>query len=254
MTYRVHSIFDTLQGEGGRSGARSIFVRLSGCNAWNGRPQDRHKGKAACAKWCDTSFATGDAMRVDEIVSACSELWPSSTRTYHSPGYVVITGGEPCLQLEESLVQELHRAAFYVAVETNGSVESAALSLADWVTVSPKKGLPMKVTHGNELKVVYPGAVDGAGWTEADLKRMSETTHFNFRYIQPQDVIDADMVERTYLHGNLAQITRKVGGAVFDLAQARSTYDANLKACVDFAKRNGDWRVSIQSHKLIGVP
>ena len=238
VTYTVKELFDTLQGEGARAGARSIFIRLAGCNYWNGKPEGRGSGTAACSLWCDTDFVGGEKLSVDQIVSQCEKLWPT-------PGdrWVVFTGGEPLLQLDDALIVALHRADFQIAVETNGS-QPAPVGL-DWVTVSPKmahQNVGLAVAHGQELKVVLPGAVDGDGWHPERLESLRINTTFDHYYVQPQDPIDSNHVSLSHLTA-----TSQLPGWF------RQEYQANLARCIEFVKCHPQWMLSLQTHKWMGL-
>ena len=177
MSYTVKEIFYSLQGEGNRAGRPAVFCRFTGCNLWSGREQDR--AKAVC-RFCDTDFvgtsgafggryATAEAL-ADQIVL----LWPED---YPESRYVVFTGGEPLLQLDEPLIAVMHQYGFEVAVETNGTLPMP--QGVDWVCVSPKIGAKLVVTKGDELKVVVPQAGQ-------DLKAY-EQLDFTHHYLQPMD-------------------------------------------------------------------
>lgn len=155
MAYRVKEIYYTLQGEGANTGRPAVFCRFSGCNLWSGREEDR---LAAVCGFCDTDFAGTDGPgggifpTPEALAAAIAEQWPAAW-----PGlrpFVVLTGGEPLLQVDLQLVDSLHRMGFEIAVETNGSLDLPAG--IDWICVSPKAGAPLKVRRGDELKLVYP--------------------------------------------------------------------------------------------------
>ena len=176
MTYAVKEIFYTLQGEGANAGRPAVFCRFAGCNLWSGREEDR---ESAVCRFCDTDFVGTDgenggkyrdaAALVDRIAS----LWPEG----EAHRFVVCTGGEPMLQMDEPLVSALHRAGFEVAIETNGSLP--VLESIDWICVSPKADAPLVVTRGNELKVVVP----------QDNQRLADYAALDFEYflVQPMD-------------------------------------------------------------------
>jgi 7-carboxy-7-deazaguanine synthase len=174
MGYAVKEIFYSLQGEGARTGRPAVFCRFAGCNLWSGREEDR--GHARCP-FCDTDFVGADAGRFatpDDLAAAVASLWPG-----HAGGrpYVVCTGGEPLLQLDEALCAAFHRLGFEVAVETNGT--QARPAGIDWLCVSPKAGAPLVLTAGDELKLVYP-QVDGLPERYAGLA-------FDHFILQPMD-------------------------------------------------------------------
>lgn len=205
MSYTVKEIFATLQGEGGQAGRAAVFLRFSGCNLWSGREDDR--ADATC-RFCDTDFVGGTKFPdAPALAGAVAAAWPAG----EDGRFVVVTGGEPGLQLDDALVHELHELGFEVAVETNGTV---ALPVGvDWVCVSPKAGTELAVTVGHELKLVYPQAgLDPARF---------EGLNFRHCYLQPMDGPDRD---------------------------------ANTAAAVRYCLTHPRWRLSLQTHKLIGIP
>ncbi|HEY4073763.1 MAG TPA: 7-carboxy-7-deazaguanine synthase [Herbaspirillum sp.] len=154
MTYSIKEIFYTLQGEGMQAGRPAVFCRFSGCNLWTGREADR---AAAVCQFCDTDFVGTDGegggkfKNATLLAAAINALWPAS---YPASKYVVFTGGEPLLQLDTALIEQMHAAGFEIAIETNGTIEVP--QGVDWICVSPKMGAELKVRKGNELKVVIP--------------------------------------------------------------------------------------------------
>jgi len=141
--YTVHDIFHTLQGEGANMGRSAVFVRFAGCNLWSGRERDRHR---ATCQFCDTDFRKGARYSRDELIAKIEQFGPCSL--------VVFTGGEPALQLDQTLVDELHgRLGYEVAIETNGT---RPIPHVQWVCVSPKAGTEIVVNEADELKLVYP--------------------------------------------------------------------------------------------------
>ncbi len=211
MTYSVKEMYYTLQGEGAQAGRAAVFLRFAGCNLWTGREQDR--GKAVCT-FCDTDFVGTDGpgggtfKRAEELAHAVEATWPQGAR---GKRYVVCTGGEPLLQLDEKLIEALHRLGFEVGVETNGT-QNAPEGL-DWICVSPKADAALKLTRGDELKLVYPQeSVPPERFVDLDFK------HF---FLQPLDNADRD---------------------------------ANTKAATDYCLAHPHWRLSLQTHKLIGIP
>ncbi len=177
MTYSVKEIFYTLQGEGAQAGRPAVFCRFAGCNLWSGREADR--ASAAC-RFCDTDFVgtNGDgggkfndaALLAARIASS----WPVADRQYR---FVVLTGGEPLLQVDAALIEALHQQGFEIAVETNGSLPAPAG--IDWLCVSPKAGAPWLQRSGSELKVVWPQP--SLAWDEL------ESADFAHRFLQPMD-------------------------------------------------------------------
>jgi 7-carboxy-7-deazaguanine synthase len=174
--YSVKEIFYTLQGEGANSGRPAVFCRFAGCNLWTGREADR--ATAVCT-FCDTDFVGigrdgGKFTTADELADAVESRWPVGVTTDR---FVVCTGGEPLLQLDVEAIAALHARGFVVAVETNGTQE--APDGIDWICVSPKAQSSLVLTHGSELKLVYPQVnVDPARFELLDFE------HF---YLQPMD-------------------------------------------------------------------
>lgn len=153
MSYAVKEIFLTLQGEGAHAGRVAVFCRFAGCNLWSGREEDR---ASAICTFCDTDFVGTDGTRgaryetPDALADALADEWgPSRERRF-----VVLTGGEPLLQVDAPLLEALHERGFTVAVETNGTIE--APEGLDWICVSPKAATELKIRAGQELKLVYP--------------------------------------------------------------------------------------------------
>lgn len=208
MSYKVKEIFYTLQGEGANAGRAAIFCRFAGCNLWSGREEDRER--AACT-FCDTDFVGTDGpgggafASAAELAQVIREMWPGAGRAF-----VVITGGEPLLQLDRPLVDELHRREIEVAVETNGTLEPPAG--LDWVCVSPKAGAALRLTSGNELKLVYPqkGAPPEA----------FEGLDFGHFFLQPMDGPDRA---------------------------------ANTRLALEYCMKHPRWRLSLQTHKMLGI-
>ena len=178
MTYTVKEIFYTLQGEGANAGRPAVFCRFSGCNLWTGREADR---SSAVCTFCDTDFVGvgpdgGRFTSADDLAAAVSCRWPWSASEGASP-LVVCTGGEPLLQLDDAAISAFHNAGFAVAVETNGT--QPAPEGIDWICVSPKSTAPLVLTHGNELKLVYPQV-------DAPPERF-ESLSFDHFFLQPMD-------------------------------------------------------------------
>ncbi len=209
--YRVKEIFYTLQGEGIHAGRPSIFLRFSGCNLWSGLEEDR--GKAIC-RFCDTDFQGTDGVNGGTFASpvALAErvrfLWPRNVLGFP---FVVCTGGEPLLQLDHRLVEALQAQGFEVAIETNGT--QMPPTGVDWICVSPKAGASLKLTSGDELKLVYPQA-------ECDPAEFLPLK-FNHFLLQPMDGPNASI---------------------------------HLKATIAYCLSHPIWRLSLQTHKLIGLP
>jgi 7-carboxy-7-deazaguanine synthase len=211
VAYSVKEIFYTLQGEGANAGRAAVFCRFAGCNLWSGHEKDRD---TAICRFCDTDFVgtngTGGGRfeNAPLLAEAIAAAWPSGEE---GNPFVVCTGGEPLLQLDEELVMAFHDLGFEVAVETNGTcLPPAGL---DWICLSPKAGTELAITSGDELKVVFPQ-------TGAEPERYSE---LNFRYffIQPMDG-----PERAH----------------------------NTELAVEYCMSHPKWRLSLQTHKLLGIP
>ncbi len=211
MSYAVKEIFYTLQGEGANTGRPAVFCRFAGCNLWSGREQER--ADATC-RFCDTDFVGTDGpgggrfASADELASAVLAAWP---RDNANRPFVVCTGGEPLLQLDEPLVDALHRTGFEIAVETNGTQEVPAG--VDWVCVSPKADATLVVHRGDELKLVFPQS-----GVEPSRFESLEFTHF---YLQPMDGPERQ---------------------------------ANTAAALSYCLAHPRWRLSLQTHKLLGIP
>ncbi len=219
MPYVVKEIFYTLQGEGQNAGRPAVFCRFSGCNLWTGREQDRHK---AVCQFCDTDFVGigpdgGKFASAGALASEVLSRWPSARdgRAEGGRPLVVCTGGEPLLQLDEAAVDAFHACGFEVAVETNGT--QPAPSGLDHICVSPKADAPLVLTRGHELKLVYPQAQ-----ADAQPERFSSLDFDEF-FLQPLD------------------------GPT--LADSRANTAAALAYCLAHPK----WRLSIQTHKLLGI-
>lgn len=183
MSYQVKEIFYTLQGEGANAGRPAVFCRFAGCNLWSGREQDRD---TAVCRFCDTDFVGTDGTLggkyadAQALALAIAAQWPETDEAHR---FVVMTGGEPLLQVDAELIDALHAQGFTLAVETNGSI--AAPEGIDWVCVSPKAGGTWVQRTGHELKVVWPQP--GLNWEEL------EAAQFTHRYLQPMDnVLRAD--------------------------------------------------------------
>ncbi len=214
MSYAVKEIFYTLQGEGANAGSPAVLLRFSGCNLWSGREEDR---PAAVCRFCDTDFrgtdgpSGGKYPTAEALADQVAAVFPFDAKTFEP--WVICTGGEPLLQLDDRLLAALIERGFRVAIETNGTVPLVTRCFVNWLTVSPKAGAPLRQTWGDELKVVYPQAgaeperFDGLGFD-----------HF---FLQPMD--GPRLQENTALA---------------------------VRYCLDHPK----WRLSVQQHKLLGLP
>ena len=208
MAYSVKEIFYSLQGEGRNAGRPAVFCRFSGCNLWTGREQDR---STAVCTFCDTDFVGTDGLGggrfadADQLADAISCMWGDD----RSDRFVVLTGGEPLLQVDDSLIDALHSAGFEIAVETNGTL--APPGGIDWLCVSPKV-LPLVVESGDELKLVYPNP-------RLEPENFDHLAFDHF-LLQPLD-----------------------GPAVAESTQA----------AVDYCLAHPKWRLSLQTHKQLGI-
>ncbi|HEX7857419.1 MAG TPA: 7-carboxy-7-deazaguanine synthase [Sphingobium sp.] len=212
MSYAVKEMFLTLQGEGVNSGRRAVFVRFAGCNLWSGREQDR---ATAICQFCDTDFVGTDGdgggrfADAAALVEAVEAHWGAGA----DGRFVVLTGGEPMLQIDDVLLGALHGAGFTVAMESNGTI--AAHPAIDWVCISPKAGSEVVQKSGDELKLVWPQA----GMEPVEL----ESWDFANRLVQPMD-LGAEAANRD-----------------------------TMAACVDLVLARPAWRLSLQTHKLLGL-
>ena len=209
MSYAVKEIFLTLQGEGAHAGRAAVFCRFSGCNLWSGREQDR---AAATCRFCDTDFVGIDGTLGGRYTSAghLAEVIAAQWTGADIYRYVVLTGGEPLLQVDTALIDALHRRGFSIGVETNGTI--APPGGMDWICVSPKAGAELAVQAGHELKLIYPQP-DAAPETFAALA-------FERFSLQPMD--GPELIENT----------------------ARA---------VAYCLRHPQWRLSVQTHKTLGI-
>jgi 7-carboxy-7-deazaguanine synthase len=245
VSYLVKDVFLSLQGEGLQAGRRAAFVRFAGCNLWNGDPMRRVQGRAACAMWCDTDFRAEGAKRYEtrELVGAVVAAW-ALRPTEGRRRFVVLTGGEPLLQVDRELVAALRAEGFEVAAETNGTVPLPRVDL-DWLSVSPKllatgKGMAeLAVEEADELKVVLPGVLQGPGWTDELLFSVGTMRRWRAKLVVPQDPVILTMLGRSQLCGGCF---------------ATREYEANVSRCVSWVKENDTWRLGLQLHKLAGLP
>jgi 7-carboxy-7-deazaguanine synthase len=209
MTYAVKEIFKTLQGEGAQTGRVAVLCRFAGCNLWSGHEADR--ADAVCP-FCDTDFVGTDGTQggryrsADDLADAVQKMWAAQTHGR----FVVLTGGEPLLQVDVPLITALHERRFEVAVETNGTITPPPG--LDWICVSPKAGAELKLRSGDELKLVFPQA----GAAPEAFARLA-FKHFS---LQPMD-----------------------GPAVAE----------NTARAVAYCLANPQWRLSLQTHKQLGI-
>lgn len=210
MSYSVKEIYYTIQGEGAQTGRPAVFLRFAGCNLWTGREEDRRR--AVCS-FCDTNFVGTDGpgggtfSSAAALAEAAASQWPEDAPNR----YVVCTGGEPLLQLDDALVEALHAEDFVVAIETNGT--KRAPSGVDWICVSPKADAGIVLEQGDELKLVYPQ--EGAP--------PERYAHLDFEHFFLQPMDGPDVKE-------------------------------NTRRAVAYCLQHPAWRLSLQSHKLLGIP
>jgi len=213
MSYTVKEVFYSLQGEGVHTGRPAIFCRLSNCNLWTGREEDR--SKAVC-QFCDTDFIGTDGQnggRFKDAQALCQHLlqfWPQNTQQHP---FVVLTGGEPLLQVDDELVEALHQHKFEIAIETNGTKNAPAN--IDWICMSPKASAPIILDSGDELKLVFP--------QPQLMPEKVESLAFDHFYLQPMD--DADPAKT----------------------------QANIKLAIEYCLQHPKWQLSLQTHKMLGI-
>ena len=208
MSYAVKEIFLTLQGEGAHAGRAAVFCRFSGCNLWTGREEDR---AGAVCTFCDTDFVGMDGTlggryaTADDLAETVAAQWTGT-----GSRYVVLTGGEPLLQVDDALVAALHARGFTIAIETNGTVDPP--DGIDWICVSPKAGANLRIRKGHELKLVYP----------QDENRPEDFAALAFERYSLQPLDGPDIAENT----------------------ARA---------IEYCLRHPQWRLSVQTHKTLGI-
>ncbi|MDP2015742.1 7-carboxy-7-deazaguanine synthase [Hydrogenophaga sp.] len=213
MSYAVKEVFYTLQGEGLRAGRPAVFCRFAGCNLWSGREEDRER---AVCRFCDTDFVGTDGVRggkfaaATQLAALAASLWPEG----QGHRYIVLTGGEPMLQVDAELIDALHAQDFEIAVETNGTLP--VLPDIDWICVSPKAGADWVQRSGHELKLVWPQPTLLPQTVQAlrDLQ-------FDHWLLQPMD------------------------------GPQRA---AHTRSAIDFCQQHPRWRLSLQTHKILDIP
>ena len=208
MSYRIKEIYFTQQGEGSNTGRDFVFVRFSGCNLWSGKEKNR---KSAICQFCDTDFygtdgINGGVYSVKQLIEKIKSLWVSRNDNIA----VVLTGGEPLLQVNEELVAALKQEQIYIAVETNGTLD--APDHIDWICMSPKANTEIKLKKGNEIKVIFPQE-------SLDPEKFSLFDFSEF-YLQPMD---------------------------------SNKYQENLNATITYCQKNPKWKLSLQTHKILGI-
>jgi 7-carboxy-7-deazaguanine synthase (Cx14CxxC type) len=208
VSYAVKEIFLTLQGEGAHAGRVAVFCRFAGCNLWSGREDDRTD---AVCRFCDTDFVGIDGTlggryaEAADLADTIAAQWAGA-----ADRYVVLTGGEPLLQVDAALIAALHERGFTIAIETNGTLD--APDGIDWICVSPKAGTSLRIRKGHELKLVYP-QVENTPEQFAGLA-------FERFSLQPMDGPDVA---------------------------------ANTVRAIDYCLHHPQWRLSVQTHKTIGI-
>jgi 7-carboxy-7-deazaguanine synthase (Cx14CxxC type) len=208
--YTVKEIYFTLQGEGYHTARPAVFIRFTGCNLWTGLEWDR---QSAICDWCDTDFVgtdgpNGGKYSATEITNIISDLWPESLS---SRPYIVCTGGEPLLQMDNTLIETIHDAGFEIGLETNGTILPP--QGIDWICVSPKSKADFILKKGNELKIVFPQ--NGLN------PRQHENLEFDHFFIQPMD---------------------------------GEKQKENIKKSEEFVFKHPQWKLSLQTHKIMGIP
>ena len=215
--YSVKELFATLQGEGAQAGRAAIFCRFAGCNLWSGREEDR---STAICQFCDTDFVGTDGVgggkfdSADHLANSIEAAWLETMGTDRYR-YVVMTGGEPLLQLDAPLIEALHHRYFEIAIETNGTIKIP--NGIDWVCLSPKANAELVVKQADEIKLVVPQTEHQP--IEITLHRF-EGMDFRHRYLQPMDG-----------------------------PQLRE----NTAYAVELCQKHPLWRLSVQTHKMIGI-
>jgi 7-carboxy-7-deazaguanine synthase (Cx14CxxC type) len=212
MSYAVKEIFLTLQGEGVHAGRRAVFLRFAGCNLWTGREEDR---ATAVCQFCDTDFVgmdgeNGGRFEAEALAAKVAGLWGEGTDNR----YVVMTGGEPMLQVDDAIIDALHGQGFNIAIESNGTLP--AHPGIDWVCISPKAGSDVVQRSGDELKLVWPQPGNDVG----DMERW----RFENFLIQPMD------------------------------SGSESANRVNVEGATRFVMDHPKWRLSLQNHKILGLP
>ncbi len=214
MSYAVKEMFLTLQGEGVQAGRRAVFLRFAGCNLWTGREQDRDK---AICQFCDTDFVGTDGLGGGKFVDA-DTLADAALGFWGEAGgepYIVLTGGEPMLQIDDALIDALNARGFIIAIESNGTLP--VHPGIDWICISPKAGSDVVQRSGHELKLVWPQP--GTGHSLADVAEMEQWA-FAHHLLQPLD--DAHQQD-------------------------------NARAAIALVMERPQWRLTVQAHKYLGL-
>ncbi len=209
--YSVKEVYYTIQGEGYHTGRPAVFIRFSGCNLWSGLEKDRDK---AVCNFCDTNFVGtngpggGKFMSADKLAIHARQFWPKES---HMNPFVVCTGGEPLLQMDDGFVTAFHQKGFEIAIETNGTILPP--KGIDWICVSPKMGSTLLLKNGDELKLVFP---------QPDGDPM-QFEHLEFEHFSLQPMDGPHQVK-------------------------------NTEKTVTYCHKHPHWRVSLQTHKFLGIP
>lgn len=207
--YAVKEIFYTIQGEGFHTGRAAVFCRFAGCNLWSGQEKDR---MSAVCRFCDTDFKdtkgiNGGKYDAPALAEVINKLWPADI----THKFVVLTGGEPMLQVDAELITALHERGFFIALETNGTI--AVPETIDWICVSPKADADLAQLFGNELKLVFPQIEN----------QPEDYTHLHFTHFFLQPLDDENQSE-------------------------------NVAATIEYIRKNPQWRISLQTHKIMNIP
>lgn len=219
MPYKVKEMFYSLQGEGARAGRASVFCRFSKCNLWNGKEESR--ADAIC-NFCDTDILGTDGQNggifetVDSVANAITNLWPENS---NGTPYVIFTGGEPLLQLDEALIEAMHQRGYEVAVETNGTLPTP--DGIDWVCVSPKADATVVLKKANELKLVYP--------QELAMPERFDTFDAEHFFLSPR--------ANPQPESNGEDMVKKM----------------NTQRALDYCLAHPQWRLTLQLHKILQI-
>lgn len=221
------------------AGRRAVELHLSGCNLWSGADADRSAGAGPCSRWCDADIAGGEQRSVEDVVRDVRSAWGVAK----GKRLVVLTGGEPLLQLKIDLVHALQNRGFEVAIETNGTVWNPVIETVDTVVVSPKRGTSWwRCGVANAIKVVLPGD-DAGGWTDDELDHIADTHPQAMLIVQPCD----PLVRGTGLNPLLPTELLRRG-------PSQLTSLPGWERCMAVVARDARWRLGLQVHKLVGLP
>ena len=207
--YTIKEIYFTQQGEGYHTGRPAVFLRFTGCNLWTGFEIDR---KSAICHWCDTDFVGmdgpyGGKYSADQVAETVQKMWPENEKK----PYLVCTGGEPLLQMDDKFISTVHRSDFEIGIETNGT--KIPPEGIDWICVSPKANAEFILKKGHELKIVFP---------QSGMKpRQYQDLDFDHFFIQPMD---------------------------------GPNQSENIEKSKEFVVKNPKWKLSLQTHKILGIP